>query len=84
MDFCDCDCSGVDLELYGERRMGNVVELESIGGFFNELLECARLQGFDDFFVKIGEQEYITLECSMKIGDLQDEIIKHYISETYG
>jgi len=81
MDICECDQSGMDLETYGNRIMGEVTILKKVNTHFNEITACLINQGYKEFFVLFNDSIHITLEGIYLIREFEDEIIKDYIKE---
>ena len=78
MDYCECEQSGVDLETYGCRIIGEVSILKEINGFFDEILICMKEQGFD-YFIKFRGKLCVDLIGHFLARNLEDEILKDYI-----
>ena len=83
MEYCNCDQSGMDLETYGNRILGDVTILEEINPFFDEIIICMIEQGFTENIFRCEENISITLNEIYFIRDLEDNIIKDYIKEVY-
>ena len=81
MDTCECGKSGMDLETYGCRTMGNVEIIKKIQSFFNEIVIGMQEQGYYglDYFVRMDNKVYITMKTVLIIREIEDDIIKKII-----
>ena len=83
MNVCKCKCSGVDLETYQCRIMGDVKCLAELDyNFFDEILLCMDEQGFElnHYLSNIQGDTWIFVDYE-PVKKLEDKIIKELLKE---
>lgn len=78
MDICSCGDSGLDLEEYVCRFIGNVKTLKSLNyNFFDELIIDFREQGFFEELEDAPNRFHLI----MSLRDIEDDILKDLLKD---